>query len=158
MNTCLYCGKPTSNPKFCSRSCAASLNGSLYPKRKRKDRPCIECGEQRPRCNKKFCSNKCRSEFQFKECMTGNPAMGTIRRYLLKTREHKCAICEISEWNGDLVHLESDHVSGNSDDNQEENLRLICPNCAAQLPTFKNRNYGQGRHARRQRYAEGKSY
>jgi hypothetical protein len=40
---------------------------------------------------------------------------------------------------------------------RRENLRLICPNCDSQLPTFKMRNRGRGRHSRRQRYADGKS-
>ncbi|WIM86214.1 hypothetical protein PT015_14985 [Candidatus Mycobacterium wuenschmannii] len=42
--------------------------------------------------------------------------------------------------------------------NRRENLRLICPNCDSQLPTYKARNRGSGRHYRRQRYANGQSY
>ena len=37
------------------------------------------------------------------------------------------------------------------------NLRLVCPNCDSQLPTYKNRNKGNGRHSRRVRYSKGKS-
>ena len=39
-----------------------------------------------------------------------------------------------------------------------ENLRLVCPNCDSQLPTYKSRNRGSGRHSRRQRYRDGQSY
>ena len=39
-----------------------------------------------------------------------------------------------------------------------DNLRLVCPNCDSQLPTFKGRNTGNGRYYRRQRYKAGKSY
>jgi hypothetical protein len=51
-----------------------------------------------------------------------------------------------------------DHIDGNSENNRRDNLRLVCPNCDSQLPTFKMRNKGKGRYSRRQRYAEGRSY
>lgn len=51
-----------------------------------------------------------------------------------------------------------DHIDGNPDNNHRDNLRLVCPNCDSQLPTFKSRNRGNGRSFRRQRYHEGKSY
>lgn len=51
-----------------------------------------------------------------------------------------------------------DHVNGDPTDNRRENLRLICPNCDSQLPTYKSRNRGRGRHFRRERYARGQSY
>lgn len=34
MNICNNCGSPTKNPKFCCKSCSASFNNKLYPKRK----------------------------------------------------------------------------------------------------------------------------
>lgn len=42
---CDKCGLPTSNPKFCSRSCAASVTGSTHPKRAayRVKRVCTLC-------------------------------------------------------------------------------------------------------------------
>ena len=33
-----------------------------------------------------------------------------------------------------------------------------CPNCDAQTPTYKGRNRGHGRYARRMRYQAGKSF
>lgn len=51
-----------------------------------------------------------------------------------------------------------DHIDGDSGNSARENLRLICLNCDGLLPTFKNRNKGKGRHARRERYKEGKSF
>ena len=52
----------------------------------------------------------------------------------------------------------SDHIDGDATNNRRENLRLVCPNCDSQLPTYKSRNRGKGRHFRRQRYANGQSY
>lgn len=51
-----------------------------------------------------------------------------------------------------------DHIDGDASNNLRVNLRLVCPNCDSQLPTYKNRNRGNGRAWRRQRYADGKSY
>jgi len=62
------------------------------------------------------------------------------------------------EWQGRPLVLVLDHVDGDADNNHRINLRMVCPNCDSQLPTYKNRNAGQGRFSRRRRYAEGKSY
>jgi hypothetical protein len=48
-----------------------------------------------------------------------------------------------------------DHTDGNPTNNRRENLRLVCPNCDSQLPTYKSRDRGNGRSFRRQRYADG---
>ena len=50
------------------------------------------------------------------------------------------------------------HIDGNSDNNALVNLRLVCGNCDMQLPTYKSKNRGNGRHNRRKRYSEGKSF
>ena len=54
---CLTCNKPTYNPKFCSRSCAASHNNSIKPKRKKQYKTCLTCGALHTR--KKYCSDLC---------------------------------------------------------------------------------------------------
>lgn len=51
-----------------------------------------------------------------------------------------------------------DHIDGDATNNTRENLRMVCPNCDSQLPTFKSKNRGKGRHFRRERYANGQSY
>ena len=81
-----------------------------------------------------------------------------IRRYLIEKYGNVCSVCKGSEWMGKPMPLEVDHISGDWRDNKVENLRMVCGNCAMQLPTYKNKNIGNGRWARRQRYAEGKSY
>jgi 5-methylcytosine-specific restriction endonuclease McrA len=82
-----------------------------------------------------------------------------IRTYLLEDQRHTCAICgSPTTWNGTELRFVLDHVAGDASNNRRENLRLVCPNCDSQLPTFKARNRGRGRAWRRQRYADGKSY
>lgn len=51
-----------------------------------------------------------------------------------------------------------DHIDGDGTNHVRSNVRMICPNCDSQLPTFKARNRGNGRHFRRQRYRAGLSY
>jgi len=95
---------------------------------------------------------------------TGLVAIGSyqghfVRDHILADQAGLCALCtNAAEWNGLPLALVLDHIDGNADNNGRDNLRLICPNCDSQLPTFKSRNRGSGRAWRRQRYADGKSY
>lgn len=50
----------------------------------------------------------------------------------------KCEDCGIIEWNGKDIVFELDHINGDNTDNKLENLRILCPNCHSQTPTFRN--------------------
>lgn len=82
-----------------------------------------------------------------------------IRLHLLEAQCGRCAICGCSTtWQESELRLVLDHIDGDASNNRRDNLRLVCPNCDSQLPTFKARNRGNGRAWRRQRDADGKSY
>jgi len=70
-----------------------------------------------------------------------------IQSYILKCRlikegyfEHKCSVCNHKNWQGQVVPIELDHINGNHKDNSLKNLRLLCPNCHAQTPTYRSKN------------------
>ena len=47
-----------------------------------------------------------------------------------------CEICEQGEiWRGEKMSLILDHINGDPTDNRLINLRIVCPNCNATLPT-----------------------
>lgn len=49
----------------------------------------------------------------------------------------RCAICDLGPtWKGYPLVLALDHINGDSRDHRIENLRLLCPNCHSQTPTF----------------------
>ncbi len=72
----------------------------------------------------------------------------TVAQHITKRRaleivfkEKKCKLCGLlEEWNGKPLVLRLDHINGVNRDNRKSNLRLLCPNCDSQQPTFAGRN------------------
>lgn len=122
---------------------------------------CLNCNiafKYREKCQKgKYCSNKCQRCYEYKTTVDNwlskniFPGIRIKKRFLCEIQENKCKICGISEWNNNLLILELDHINGNSNDDKIENLRLLCPNCHSQTPTYKNKNKGSGRISRRKK-------
>lgn len=48
-------------------------------------------------------------------------------------KEKKCELCLRTEWNGKNIPLELHHINCNHYDNSLDNLKILCPNCHAQL-------------------------
>ena len=115
-----------------------------------------------------YCSNRCQFDYQHKKYInewksgnkSGNVGISSriisahLKKYFLEKCGNKCSQCG---WNkrhpkSGNVPLEIDHIDGNSENNLERNLRLLCPNCHALTPNFKNFNKGKGRKWRMDKY------
>ncbi len=58
------------------------------------------------------------------------------RLYQEGLKERRCEKCgQGEEWHGERMALILDHINGVRDDNRLQNLRIVCPNCAATLGT-----------------------
>jgi len=68
-----------------------------------------------------------------------------IRNYILSEQGNKCILCGVGvDWNDKPLVFILDHIDGHSTNNRRENLRMVCPNCDSQLPTYKVKNRGNG--------------
>ena len=150
MKTCAYCNKPTTNPKYCSRSCAASA-ANKKPKRKRRLVYCAECGvsvkndrynrqKYCDSCRVKLLSISSRSLGYFRQRRKFNPftsARQQARTILIASGiPQVCAVCGYDK------HVEACHrvsLMSMPDDtlvstaNALTNLAFLCPNCHWEL-------------------------
>lgn len=147
MNHCLECQSLTSNPKFCSRSCAAKYNNRLYPKRKLERTNCSKCGNligRKSHTDSRRVCNSCNSSLVDWDNLTLGEARGARRyqkhsvirsnaraKYRKNNPELKCKVCGYDK------HVEVCHIkpiSSFSLDtkvgliNSLDNLIGLCPN------------------------------
>lgn len=76
-----------------------------------------------------------------------------IRKYMLGKHNNSCAQCgwnSINPTHGNCP-VQIEHIDGNSANNLESNLTVLCPNCHSLTATYGALNKGRGRFARRMR-------
>lgn len=112
------------NRVFCGITC--------YGKSCRKERPCSVCGKLiLAKFNKKTCSRRCsNTQRQGVHYRTGRlrdkvTSQRFLKIRLLKERGQKCERCSYKKFEILQVH----HKDRNRNNNNLENLALICPNC-----------------------------
>jgi 5-methylcytosine-specific restriction endonuclease McrA len=88
--------------------------------------------------------------------ITAKSIPGHVRRYILLKYNYACSRCGWNEKNPvtNRSPLDIDHIDGDSENNAESNLRLLCPNCHALTPSYKKLNNGRGRNWRRIKYVK----
>lgn len=132
---------------------------------KKEAKKCLNCGKEIKR-NQIYCSHTCQQEYYYKEWISKWKAgektgvsgqYGTsayLRRYLFEKYDNKCAKCGWNEINPytQNIPLEIEHIDGNFENNSEDNLILLCPNCHSLTSTYKGANKGNGRKDRKKYY------
>lgn len=129
---------------------------------------CLICGNQRKNRSSKYCSNRCESVDRYNQyvdrwragLISGSRGIKAknisnhLKRYLFEKFQQKCVLCSWNKRNpfSGKTALEIDHINGDSEDNSEENLRLVCPNCHSLSANYKNLNKGRGRFWRKAKY------
>lgn len=110
---------------------------------------CINCGKKKPKTSAvigKYCSTVCRVEFQWENETKSRIMEGRVKskspsmkRFLIERDGYECSECGVSDWRGEELSLDIDHVDGNSVNNMPDNLRFLCPNCHRITKTWGNK-------------------
>lgn len=160
---CLFCGAnipfEKRRNKFCSKSCSASFNNQCVTRNPQKDRFCASCGKRLSKRNK-YCDDCAQKHVYHRSKSVEHARTDEARkRLLVDVRGYRCEICGLSEWMGKPIPIELHHIDGDSDNNKEDNLQLLCSNCHGQTDNHKRRNKNGSRQImRRNRYANGKTW
>lgn len=117
---------------------------------------CLFCGNE-IKGKVKFCDLKCSYDFIYKEyikkwkngIIDGTKVNGImpsnfVRKYLFEKYNNRCCKCGWNEVNkkSNKIPLQINHIDGNSSNNKEENLELLCPNCHSLTSTYGSLNRG----------------
>ena len=146
MMQCLQCGEPTLNPKFCSRTCAATFNNKEFPKRERKQFFCESCGNEAI-YRRRFCT-KCNPNSGVDWALRTLASLRSLADFHSRIRQlarkayhdlgkpNRCVNCGYSK-HLEICHLRPiqnfDGATPISEINSPNNLVALCPNCHWEL-------------------------
>jgi hypothetical protein len=100
-----------------------------------------------------FTSQSTNKKYSFEDIFKENSTYTTMK--CIKNKlinqfnwKYECSSCKLSEWMGQKIPIEIDHINGIHTDNRIENLRFLCPNCHALTDTYKGRNIKNKEHSK----------
>ena len=136
---CVECGKEFNGIKFCSRSCSVSFHNRISHKRINPVRICTDCNIEY-RSTAKYCwrcqENHKKERIDISKLKTNS----SVSRRLISIRGRKCENCLNHEWFGFPINLELHHIDGDNKNNNEGNVKLLCPNCHSNTENWRGRN------------------
>lgn len=93
---------------------------SKYIKKKVKNKKCPKCKNNflQKRSNQKFCSKKCKNALA---------AFVRYNNYVKERKKDMCSFCGFIPI--DPCQLDIDHIDGNHNNNDVNNLQILCANC-----------------------------
>lgn len=137
---CSHCGysftKQGQRHTYCSRSCAATVNGTLFPKRIKAVKPVVVSVVQQWLEGKHPGTSG-----------SDHTLVLPVKRFVKESANFACSECgwgKVHPVTGKVpVHI--DHIDGDYTNNSPSNLRVLCPNCHSLTPTYGSLNRGKGR-------------
>jgi hypothetical protein len=111
---------------------------------------CINCKSESKwlvQKHNKFCGHNCQQEFKWitetkPAIENGTKNLNNFRallKYVTERDGYKCNTCNLTHWLDNPISLDLDHIDGSNKNNHPSNLRLLCPNCHRQTPTWGNK-------------------
>ena len=144
---------------FCSHKCSLEYNNKS--KNEKQTNYCLNCGKD---VLGKFCNNTCKSKYDEKIIFEkinnntffhNNPETESNwkKKYLIERYGAKCMNCGWDKKHSvtNKVPIQLNHIDGNSENNNLDNLELLCPNCHSLTVNFGSLNKGNGRQKRREK-------
>lgn len=133
----------------------STKEGETFDRNKKESKLCLSCGKEILSRNI-YCNNTCQNDYEYRMYIEGwkrglnSGSSGIkiletsnhVRRYLFNKYSNSCQKCgwNIVNVHTNLVPLTIHHIDGDSNNNEENNLELLCPNCHSLTNNYGNRN------------------